>query len=672
MIELQNDAPVIKKPVSLWRHIFNIVAVIFIISCVLIAGLVFKVIAYADRVSPNLSIGEVSIGGMNAQELEDFLQSMDNKLASEGIHFYFDNNGKKEQFTIFPIVANEGSAIDLISIDTEKEVKRLIRYGKAGNVLSEIFLFSQNRLTKPSVAMKSIDIDKENFSAELFDNLSKFVDEPVNASIKIVSTDPLKYEITSSSPGVVFEYGTTIEKVSNSWAKLEMPDIEVNKKLSEPKVNEEQVASITSRLPAIFSEDKITITYKDPVSLRTFDWAIDKEKIAEWIDVQEAQKGGYTFGLNKKLASEYLSSVVAPRVSVEGRNAKFSVDANGKVSEFQGSRPGVKLNIDETYNALNQIILDRMSHNEGVAKSIQLVVEKVEPDVTTGEVNDMGISEVLGVGVSNFSGSPTNRIKNIKNAVAKLNGILIKPDEEFSAIKFTQPYTLEGGYLPELVIKGDQIKPEIGGGLCQIGTTLFRMAMNSGMPITERRNHSLVVNYYNDPSNGLPGTDATIYEPSPDFRFKNDTGHYILIQTVADLEKSELLFTLWGTNDGRKGWYDAPVVKKWIAHGPTKIVETTNLEPGKKNCQHAYRGAETSFTYYRQPANGEKIAQLFESYYRPLPEICLVGVEKVTTECALGEDGLPAEGCVVTTTPSETVPSEIPAESVIEQPVIIE
>ena len=88
-----------------------------------------------------------------------------------------------------------------------------------------------------------------------------------------------------------------------------------------------------------------------------------------------------------------------------------------------------------------------------------------------------------------------------------------------------EPFTIEAGYLPELVIKGDEIKPEIAGGLCQVGTTMFRAAMNSGLKITERQNHSLVVSYYNDLSNGNPGTDATIYDPHPDFRFLNDTGN---------------------------------------------------------------------------------------------------------------------------------------------------
>ena len=185
--------------------------------------------------------------------------------------------------------------------------------------------------------------------------------------------------------------------------------------------------------------------------------------------------------------------------------------------------------------------------------------------------------------------------------------------------------------MPELVIKGDALEPEIGGGLCQIGTTLFRMAMNSGLSIASRRNHSLVVRYYSDPRNGNPGTDATIYDPAPDFRFKNDTNQHVLIQTAIATSSGDLFFTLWGTNDGRTASYTAPIVSKWIPVPEKKIIETAKLKPGETKCQKAFPGADASFTYTRLFADGKLDEQVFESHYRPLPEICLLGVENAST-----------------------------------------
>ena len=109
--------------------------------------------------------------------------------------------------------------------------------------------------------------------------------------------------------------------------------------------------------------------------------------------------------------------------------------------------------------------------------------------------------------------------------------------------------------------------------------------MNSGMKITNRRNHSLVVFHYNDPVNGNPGTDATVYDPAPDFKFLNDSNNYVLIQTYMDKVKKDLIFTLWGAKDGRQASYSHPIVSKWYSSGEPKDIETDKLEPGKKNAK---------------------------------------------------------------------------------------
>jgi vancomycin resistance protein YoaR len=294
-----------------------------------------------------------------------------------------------------------------------------------------------------------------------------------------------------------------------------------------------------------------------------------------------------------------------------------------------------------------------------VTSSLQLAIALVEPEITTGEVNDFGIEDILGVGYSSYKGSPTNRIKNIRFAVTKkLNGILVKPGETFSMLNALKPFTEEGGYLPELVIKGDRIKPEVGGGLCQVGSTMFRAAMNSGLDIVERRNHSLVVNYYNDHRNKMPGADATIYDPAPDFKFKNDTAGNILIMTDMNEKTQELFFTLWGKSDGRKGYYDPPTLHNWIPTGPAKDIITDELPEGKKKCQEPHPGAVASLKYHRELPSGELVTRVFESHYRPLPRICLIGGTPTAT----------ADGQTTTPTPGAIIPAPGPADI----PVLVE
>ncbi|NBS41214.1 hypothetical protein EBS80_00960 [bacterium] len=337
---------------------------------------------------------------------------------------------------------------------------------------------------------------------------------------------------------------------------------------------------------------------------------------------------------------------IAEDVETPARNARFEL-TNGRVTEFSASATGLSIDRDAARTAFVAALND-----DGTDVPLSLIA--VEPTVKTEDVNDLGITDLLGTGASSYRGSPANRINNISNGVGFLNGRLIAPDETFSLLAALKPFETTNGYLPELVIKGDKIQPEVGGGLCQIGTTTFRAALNSGLPIVQRSNHSLVVSYYNDPANGKPGTDATIYDPAPDFQFKNDTGHYVLFQAEMLTGTQDLRFSFWGTSDGRRGSYTPPVVDRWIPVADPIETETIDLPVGERKCQSAHVGADTHFVYTVVKADGTSVDETFSSHYRPLPEMCLVGVEQLSTPDPLqaGADGV-----------SSTQTSDVPAQS---------
>jgi vancomycin resistance protein YoaR len=197
-------------------------------------------------------------------------------------------------------------------------------------------------------------------------------------------------------------------------------------------------------------------------------------------------------------------------------------------------------------------------------------------------------------------------------------------------VEALKPFTAEAGYRPELVIKGNKLLPEIGGGACQIGTTTFRAALSSGLEITQRRNHSFAVSYYND-ENGLPGADATIYDPWPDFKFINNTPAHVLIQT--HVEGDELIYEFWGTSDGRQASTTKPAILARQSAPPTNYIETTDLPVGTTSCSGSnVPGYTTTFTYTVVMPDGEEKVENFDSYYKPWQKICLVGVEKKESE----------------------------------------
>ncbi|MFA7245475.1 MAG: VanW family protein [Candidatus Magasanikbacteria bacterium] len=611
-----------------WKRVWLIITIFVVMVGVFFVASFVYVDSYKEKVLPGVYLGGIHIGGMDKENLTTYIQSMNTKLLNKGILFNFSFEGEEKKFTVYPSVLAKEETRDLIDLDIQKEVDSLIYYRKNDNFLSDIFSAVLVRIQKPTLNLETVKIDKNELFIQIQNFLKDYIKEPKNATIKITTLDPLKYELVSSTSGYSFDYEMVAGKILKSWSNLETPNIDIVSHAKDAEIKEEDVKLMTDKLSKIFDGGPLNISYIDKFTTKKYNWVITTKMISDWLEVQKNNEGNLSFGLNFASTTEFFLKEIEPNVNIKAQDAKFQIGANGKVNEFVGSRPGATVDTEATLEKVKEAFDSRILHLDAVVKNVDLVIKETKPNIKTGEVNDLGISEIIGVGQSRFKGSPTNRIKNIKHAIYdKLNGLLIKPNEDFSLVNALRPFTVADGYLPELVIKGDEIKPEVAGGLCQVGTTMFRAAMNSGLKITARRNHSLVVSYYNDLSNGNPGTDATIYDPNPDFRFLNDTGNYILVTTEMNTQTGDLFIYLWGTNDGRKASYSPPVVSKWIPTGPVKNIETTNLAPGKKECQESHVGAQTSFTYTRVLADGKKENVVFDSYYRPLPKICLVGVE---------------------------------------------
>ncbi len=579
---------------------------------------------------PGINIGKFPVGEMKERDLITFFQEMNEKLTNQGVTLTFNTGEEQKTTVISPTILNADKYINLIQIDPDLAARQVFAYGKTQNNFILGVQALRSKVNNPSLKIDALTIDKARFSDQIIQKIGKFEQEAKNSTLEITSIEPFKYTITTSTKGVVFNHNTAYTEITNQWSMLKAPEVVLHSFIDIPEVNKDDVQKVVPRAKNILVAGDLDILYDDPQSKDKQSWKLSVDDMKELFSIEKLDNE-MVIALDKEKIDLFLTETVLPTVDKTAQNAKFTIGPSGRVDQFASSQPGLKVDTEKTYTALNEAILQRYWHDKGYADSVNLVVDQTEPTVKTGEVNDLGISEILGVGYSNFSGSPSNRVKNIRFAIEKkLNGLLIKPGDEFSMLDSLKPFTLEEGYLSELVIKGDEIKPEVGGGLCQVGSTMFRAAMNSGLEITERRNHSLVVGYYNDHRNNLPGTDATIYDNAPDFKFKNDTASHVLITTEMNVATGDLFFTLWGTNDGRKGYYTEPIVNKWVNPGPVKEIETTKLAPGERKCQAKHPGASTSFTYVKEVVGGEKKEVVFDSYYRPLPEICLVGVAEET------------------------------------------
>ena len=323
------------------------------------------------------------------------------------------------------------------------------------------------------------------------------------------------------------------------------------------------------------------------------------------------KKVSFAYDFDKDKASQYLKEL-ATSIDKEPVDGKFEIK-DGKANEFVIGSDGKKLLIDENIIRIENAIINQ-------EKNIVLDVEEIKANGVE-DMDKMGIKELVATGQSNFSGSPTNRIHNINVGAQVFNGILIKPGENFSFIKYLGEVSEKTGYLPELVIKEDKTIPEYGGGLCQVSTTFFRAAINAGFPIIERTAHEYRVSYY-EPA----GFDATIYDPKPDLIFKNDTANYILIQTR--ISGTDLFVDFYGTNDGRKVDVSKSTVYNYVQPGDPIMIETTDLLPGeKKQTDIAHTGADAYFTRQITYADGTTKNDRFDSHYVPWRAKFLVGKE---------------------------------------------
>ncbi|MEK9156154.1 MAG: VanW family protein [Patescibacteria group bacterium] len=312
---------------------------------------------------------------------------------------------------------------------------------------------------------------------------------------------------------------------------------------------------------------------------------------------------------------------IAAALNVDPVNARLKIEG-GRATVFQTAQAGKTLDVDKTKSAVISALLTRIDDSAEIARpqKIALVVQTREPEIKEADIGNLGIVELVGNGVTDFKGSPSNRVHNIQTGAAALNGILLAPDETFSTLAKLGEISDKSGYLPELVIKENKTIPEFGGGLCQVSTTLFRAALNVGMEIVGRQNHKYRVSYYEPPV----GMDATIYDPAPDFKFKNNYVSHILIQSK--VEGTKITFEFYGTKDTRQVEIGEPETWGEVSPGNPVVTETDTLPPGeRKQIEKAHAGISAKF-HYKVSREGEILQETdFRSKYVPWPEKWLAG-----------------------------------------------
>ncbi|MCX6782478.1 MAG: VanW family protein [Candidatus Levybacteria bacterium] len=308
-------------------------------------------------------------------------------------------------------------------------------------------------------------------------------------------------------------------------------------------------------------------------------------------------------------------------------NALFTFE-NGKVVAFRLSSEGSFVDIVALKKAIWIKIPNITFYEKMRTIIIPIPIKIIKPEIDIDKANNLGIKELIGSGTSLFHGSIKERVYNINLAVSKINGILINNNEIFSFNKYLGDISAFTGFKKAYTIQNGKTILGDGGGVCQVSTTLFRATLNAGLPIIERHAHTYRVGYYEQESD--PGIDATIYSPSIDFKFKNDTGHSILIQSFVDNNFERLSILFYGSNDNRQTTISKSIITTQIAPGETIYQDDSSLAKGQiKQTEYATWGANVYFIREVKKNGKIIISEKYSSYYQPWASVFIKGTKEI-------------------------------------------
>jgi len=370
-----------------------------------------------------------------------------------------------------------------------------------------------------------------------------------------------KIVLVPAKEGGSIDGAIVVAQILRNLKNWDNGDIEIKPKKVSPGVSTEEANRLKQELDGL-----LNYPFTFQVLDRTF--KLPRSTVLSWIDIQKIEKQDSARTSDGEDMNNMINVVLSGQNFLncqKGYGLEWDIDRN-KLKAFldqeirssvyrkpiNGALTFENGNVQETASSQSELTLDVDSAAETVAQSfkkgehlVSLPVKENPAPLSLQKVKELGVDSLLGTGESNFIGSPNNRKHNISVGASKFNGVVIGKGEEFSFLTTLGPVDKSTGYLPELVIKQDKTVPEFGGGMCQVSTTAFRAAVNSGLRVTERQNHAYPVQYYSP-----QGTDATVYIPHPDLKFVNDTPAPILVQTR--ITGNVLTFEYFGKSDGRR------------------------------------------------------------------------------------------------------------------------
>lgn len=551
----------------------------------LTVGLVFRA-SFNGKLYDNVYVNDQNIGGMTPENARTALsQSLDSAVGST-----ITLKSDTKQWT--PKRTELGMRVDL-----DRTVDEAYAAGRDGGPLSQMWRAFEMRQGAKAYVPLYVQVDDQVLNSYLDGLQTQLGTPPKDASVSVKGKEIV---VSPGTDGVKLDRDVLRQQLLDTTAHLRPTSLTLPVTFASPTVTTAQMdqakaraeALVGSSLSLTFNEKKWDLTHDDLIGALRFTPTFDPK-----IDAA---------GLNPRILA------IAGELKQAPKDAEIGWD--NQLVVRQPAKNGQRLNVEQTLALINAWT--------GDVRMIALPVEVQKPRITD-DVGALGITTRIARGISNFSGSDAARAHNIGVASQYLDNTVIAPGEVFSFLDAIGDISTARGYKDGYVILAEQTVPGVGGGVCQVATTMFRAAMYSGLPIEERNPHAYIVSYYQQ--GGYPlGLDAAVFSPGVDMKFRNETDKYMIVKTAID--SGNLYISIYGPDLGYKvDLSDPTITNKKPAPDDEYEVDPKLPAGSKKQVEFAKGGEDVAITRIVHSADGKVVRQAsFNTHYQAWPNKFLV------------------------------------------------
>jgi vancomycin resistance protein YoaR len=551
---------------------------------------------YESRIFPAVSVGGVAVGGLSTNEARTSLQLR--ASAYETSRAAFTVHDQLWQ----PTLAELG-----VTVDVEASLADAWAVGREAQALERV-QSAWNLLREDRDVRLSVTVDENTFNQWLDSVDADLGITPRNAELVV---DSGVVSIVPELAGTVIDRSLARQRVVSSVSVLAIPSGELAVIEQQPRVHAADLAAARQRLEQALLRP-VTVTFQDQ------SWTLDPNDLGEFfvqqIDDTKTGPAAVTLTLDRKALAKWLSKLVAADVNHDPVNA---------VVGWNGERAiAVKPSVDGTKIKPTTFAAAVAASFFGDHHPVEIPVAVTKPEIDGRHLDKLGITTRLAVGSSNFDGSDWGRAENIRVGANLLNGYLIPPHSLFSFNHAIGVISAEAGFVESNVVDGERIGRDIGGGICQVSTTVFRAAFRAGLPIDEWHPHRYRMRFYELDDWPL-GLDASILQPEGDpfgggdFSFWNPSDFWILMESYTDGPR--VVIVLYGPDLGYKVDVTGPILGE--TYPPTEDLERIDekLDPGTIiQTEYALEGVDVSFNRDVYARDGTLIdSRVFQTHFYP-------------------------------------------------------